>query len=618
MKRLTLLLMLLLALFVVACGTAEEVVEEVEDAAADVVEEVEEAVKEVTDEDMADEDMADEDMADEDMADEDMAMDTSRVTLLYWQAPSTLNSYLSGGTKEQHAASPILEPLARYDENGVMVPTLVTEIPSLENGGISEDLTQITWTLLDGLLWSDGTPFTAEDVIFTYEYCSDEATGCAQAQNYEGIESIEAGEGNTVTITFDAPRPFPFSPFVAQGGAILQKAQFENCVGAASQECTDENFAPIGTGPYMISEFRPNDAALYVANPNYREEGKPFFDEVFLKGGGDAAASARSVLETAEADYAWNLQVEPEILTTMAQGGNGQVVSAFGTCVERLMINQTNPAADLGDDRSEWMDGENPHPFLSDPNVVQALSLAIDRDVLVATGYGDAGAATCNVLPAPPIYVSTANDVCLTQDVDAANQLLDDGGYLDTDGDGIRETPNGQPLSILYQTSTNSVRQGNQAFVKQMWEAIGVDTELRNIDASVFFGGDVASPDTYGKFYADIEMYTNCANGVDLEPYISGLGTSDDISGAVNNWQGSNVSRFANDEFDALAETLAGTGDPQERADIMKQMNDLIVQNGAMVPLIHRGNVSAHANDLKGVRMNSWDSELWNIADWTR
>lgn len=543
--------------------------------------------------------------------------DGSRLTLLYWQAPSTLNSYLSGARKEQEAASVVLEPLARYDEMGDLVPTLAEAIPTLDNGGISADLTQITWTLKEGLIWSDGTPVTSADVVFTYDYCSTPATGCAHAQIYDGIASVTADDERTVTITFDAPRPFPYGLFVAQEGAILQQAQFADCIGAAAQECTAQNFAPIGTGPYVVVEFRPNDTVLYTANPNYREEGKPFFSELFLKGGGDAAAAARAVLETGEADYAWNLQIEPEILDAMVAADNGQLVTAFGTRVEHLLINQTNPSAALGDDRSEWLDGNNPHPFLTDPNLVLALSLAIDRDVLVQAGYGVAGRATCNIITAPAAFVSTANDECLTRNVALANQLLDVGGYLDTDNDGIRETPDGEPLFILYQTSTNSVRQGTQAFIKQMWSEIGVDVELRNIDASVFFGGDVASPDTYGKFYADIEMYTAGATGTDLETYIRGWTTAN-IAGAANNWQGVNVPRWSRPAYDALGDELAITGDFDQRAQLIMQMNDMLIQEGGLIPLIYRGNVSAHANSLQGVRMTAWDAELWNIADWSR
>jgi peptide/nickel transport system substrate-binding protein len=280
------------------------------------------------------------------------------------------------------------------------------------------------------------------------------------------------------------------------------------------------------------------------------------------------------------------------------------------------MLNQTNPDPALGDNRSEWMGGTNPHPFLTDPAVYHALSMAIDRSILVEVGYGDAGQPTCNWLAAPAIYASPNNDDCLAQDIAGANALLDAAGIVDTDGDGIRERE-GVPLVILYQTSTNSVRQGNQALIKDWWDQIGVETELRNIDAAVFFGGDPASPDTYGKFYADIEMYTNDFAGTDPEAYLS-QHTCDNISGSATDWLGNNVTRWCNPEYDALVEQMAGTSNLDERIALAIQMNDLIVQSGAIIPLIHRGDVSAYSNSIEGVRMNSWDAELWNVADWVR
>jgi peptide/nickel transport system substrate-binding protein len=539
------------------------------------------------------------------------------LNILYWQAASTLNPYLSGGTKDIEAASLVLEPLARYDENGNLVAWLVDEIPTVENGGVSEDLTSITWVLKEGLLWSDGTPVTSADVVFTAEYCLDEEMGCNAATNFDGVESVEAVDERTVVVNFSEPKPFPYAAFVGAEAPIIQQAQFADCTGARAQECTDQNFGPIGTGPYMVTEFKANDVVTYDFNPNYRDANKPYFSSVTFKGGGDATSAARAVLETGEADYAWNLQVEPEILTQMELAGNGKVVSSFGTSVERLMVNFTNPDAELGEDRSEWTeDDPNPHPFLTDPVVRRALSLAIDRGILTQVGYGQAGQPTCNVLPAPAIYASTANDECLIQNIEEANRILDEAGIVDTDGDGIREK-DGVPLVILYQTSTNSVRQGTQALVKQMWDQIGVETELRNIDAAVFFGGDPASPDTYGKFYADIQMYTNNFSGTDPEAYMSNWQCSE-ISRAENQWLGNNIPRYCNPDYDALVSQMSQTAALEDRAELAKQMNDILMADYVMIPLIHRGDVSAHANSLLGVRMNSWDSELWNVADWTR
>ena len=535
------------------------------------------------------------------------------VRIIYWQAPSILNPFLSGGTKDVESSSMIIEPLARYDETGALTPWLVDSIPTVGNGGVSEDLTSITWNITPGIMWSDGTPFTSADVAFTYEYCTHPESGCAQVTKFEGVESVETPDANTVVVNFAGPTPNPYGPFVGGESPILQAAQFAECLGAAAPECTDENFGPIGTGPFVVTEFRPNDVITMVANENYREAGKPAFASVTFKGGGDATAAGRAVMETGEFDYAWNLQLAPDVIAEMEEGGMGTPIAGFGPLVERIMLNNTNPDASLSaDDRSVV----GPHPFLGDPNVYQAMSMAIDRPLLVEIGYGQAGQVTCNWVPAPAIYNSDALE-CSTQDIDGANAMLDAAGYLDTDGDGVRETPDGVKMSILYQTSTNAVRQDFQALIKEWWSMIGIETELRNIDASVFFGGDPGSPDTFQKFYADVQMYANTFNGTDPQAYLAN-GLCDKAPSPATQWQGENISRFCSEEYDALYAELTTTADIDERGRIGRELNDMAVQGGSMIPLVHRGRLSAHANSLGGVVLNVWDSELWNVADWYR
>ena len=535
-----------------------------------------------------------------------------QLNIIYWQAVSIMTPYLSNGTKEVEAASLVLEPLARFDENGDMVAYLAEDIPTRENGGVSEDLTTITWTLKEGLVWSDGSPVTSEDVAFTWEYCTHPEGGCAQVSNFTDVTSVEPVDERTVTVTFDVAKPYPYGPFVGAQSPIIQKAQFGDCLGPRMPECSEQNFNPVGTGPFIVTDFKPNDVILLDANPNYRDAAKPAFANVVFKGGGDAASAARSVLETGEFDYAWNPQVEPEILAQMAAAGKGEIIAAFGTLVERIMVNQTNPDPALGDERSTVA---HPHPFLTDPQVSRALSLAIDREILVETGYGEAGQVTCNVLPAPEAQNSPNNDWCRTQDIAEANRLLDEAGWT-LGSDGVREK-DGVRLSMLYQTSTNSVRQAAQALIKQWWSEIGVETELRNIDAGVFFGNDPGSPDTINKFYADLEMYANNFDGTDPEKYMANWACAE-IPGPETQWQGQNRPRFCSEEYDAMIEEMGKTGDPAARAELAIKMNDALIEAGVMIPLIHRGRVSAKSNTLGGVRMNPWDSELWNAADWTR
>ena len=535
-----------------------------------------------------------------------------QLNIIYWQAASIMNPYLSGGTKDVEAASMTIEPLAHYDENGNMVPMLVDEIPTIENGGVSEDFKSITWVLKEGLLWSDGTPVTAADLKFTAEYCLNPEGGCQQVSNYSDVESVEVIDDRTAKINFSIAKPFPYGPFVGSLSPVLQAAQFADCLGAKAPECTEQNFYPIGTGPFVVTDFKANDVVTFEANPNYRDADKPAFATAVFKGGGDAAAAGRSVLETGEFDYAWNLQVEPEVLSKMAAAGKGEVISSFGASVERIMVNQTNPDPALGDERGTVA---HPHPFLTDPAVYKAMSLALDREIIVEIGYGASGQVTCNVLPAPAIYNSTNNDWCKTQDVDEAKRLLDEAGWV-PGSDGIREK-DGIRLSVLYQTSTNTVRQGTQALVKQMWAEIGIETELRNIDASVFFGGDQSSPDTFQKFFADVEMFTNTFDGTDPESYM-GSWVCAEIPSPDNQWLGENMARFCDPAYDALVADMSNTAVLDERAALAIAMNDMLMESGSIIPLVHRGDVSAKSNSLGGVLMNSWDSELWNVADWHR
>jgi peptide/nickel transport system substrate-binding protein len=540
-----------------------------------------------------------------------------QLNIIYWQAVSTMNPFLSGGTKEVEAASMVIEPLARYSNEGEIVLALAAELPTVENGGVSEDLKTITWKLKQGVLWSDGTPFTANDAVFTWQYCTHPEGGCAQSSYFEGVANMEALDDHTLKITFSEPKPFPYTALVGSESPIIQAAQFADCMGARAPECTDANFNPIGTGPFRVVNFRANDVIELEANPNYRDADKPAFGRVLFKGGGDAESAARSVLQTGEFDYAWNLQVSPEVLNEMEAAGKGQVVSAFATSVERILVNFTNPDPALGPDlRSVWKeDGSNAHPILSDFNVRKALSRAIDPAILVEIGYGKTGRTTCNVLPGPEVYASSANDACLEQDIEEAKRLLDEAGWV-PGPDGVR-VKDGQRLSILFQTSTNAVRQEFQAIIKEWWAEIGVETELRNISASVFFGGDPASPDTFQKFYADVQMYTNNFSGVDPEAYMADW-TCGAIPGPSTQWQGANINRWCNAEYDALSVQFANTAGLEARAEIAKKMNDMLMQDYAIIPLVYRGGTSAHANSLGGVLINDFDSELWNIADWRR
>jgi peptide/nickel transport system substrate-binding protein len=421
----------------------------------------------------------------------------------------------------------------------------------------------------------------------------------------------------TVTFTFTEPQPYPYGAgFVGYASPVISRAQFADCVGEQASACTDQNFMPVGTGPYMVTDLRPEDTVAYAFNPNYRgvPEGKPFFGTVTIKGGGDAESAARSVLEIGEADYGWNLQVAPEVLLPMEDAGNGRIITSFTANVEHINLNQTDPD---GDPPSEF---PSQHPVLyQNAEFARALSLAIDRDALVAVGYGPTGVPTCTIWPVGD-QATTALDECLTRDVDTANQILDDLGYLDTDNDGTREAPGFGPLVFDFVTSTNAVRQSNQDIIKSNWEEIGVVANMSNQDASLFFDGTSASDFSIWKFFSDMEMFTNGSVLPDAAGYLHGYHTDEMTTGALGWPANNNIVRFSDATYDEISDgALSLSPTDPEYVDLVKQMQEIVVNQGAIINLIHRGNVSAIAVDIEGFgEPNGWDSEYWNVEDWFR
>ena len=535
--------------------------------------------------------------------------------LLWWQAPTILNAHQSGGQKDADAAALVNEPLAAWGPDVKPVPRLAAEIPTIENGGVSKDFTTITWKLKPGLKWSDGTDFTADDVVFTYGVISDPKAAATTSDYTEGVAKVEAKDKNTVVVTYASPNPNFYQLFVGSTvSQILQKAQFKDWTGEKFKDAPG-NQKPIGTGPYKVKEFKSGDVVVYEMNENYRDADKPYFKEVNLKGGGEAESAARAVFQTGDVDFAWNMQVNAPVLKQIMQGGKADLLLADGPDVERLVINFTDPSKDVNGERSEK---STKHPFLSDLKVRTALAMATDRKTMATQLYGDGltGQATCNIIEGIPAVKSpnTASmDVCKF-DVAGANKLLDDAGWV-KGSDGFR-SKGGVKMKVLYQTTVSALRQDEQAIVKKNWESIGVQVELKSVPGGTFFASGT-SPDDYSHFYADIQMYTS---GTDPDPTpFFGQWSTKQIAQKSNGWKSSNNGRYSNPEYDTLLESLQKEADVAKRKDLIIKMNDLLIKDVAIIPLINRKPVpSGSSKTLKGPQANGWDTQVWNIADWRR
>ena len=522
---------------------------------------------------------------------------------LWWQAATLLNPHLTTGLKDFDGARLCYEPLIAFETDGTPVPVLAQEIPSVDNGTVARDGLSVVWRLKRNVAWHDGQPFTAADVVFTWEFAADPATAASTIGTWERVERVDRLDTHTVRMTFKRP-----TPFWGQVGAstILPRHVFEPWKGAKAREAP-ANLRPIGTGPYRIVDFRPGDLIRAELHAHYHVPNRPFFDVVEVKGGGDAVSAARAVLQTGEYDYAWNLQVEDDVLKRLERGGKGRIVTTFGGSIEHLLVNQTDPWKEVDGERSS---ARSVHPFLTDPAVRTALPLLIDRAAVQSEIYGRAGVATGAYINAPPRFRGTPT---FEFNVEKAAQVLEAGGWR-RGADGIRAR-DGVRLKVLLQTAINSPRQKTQALIKKAATQAGIDVELKSVVASAYFSSDPANADTASHFYADLQMYAIVMTAPDPESLMRQF-TSSEVAARANKWQRRNVTRFRSEEYDRLFRAAEVELDPVKRAGLFVRMNDLIVRQAVVVPIAWRGQVAAVSNRLKDVVHSGWESDFWRLAWW--
>jgi peptide/nickel transport system substrate-binding protein len=531
-----------------------------------------------------------------------------KLRLLSWAAPTILNPYLATGDKDWQASRVVYEPLISVNPEAEFIPILAAEIPSIDNGGRAPDGTWTIWRLKPGVVWHDGTPFTADDVVFTWEYATDPATASFLRTRYAHILRIDKLNDHAVKVVFTAPTPLWYWP--AEFGFILPKHRFAEYKGANARNAP-YNLTPVGTGPYKLVDFKPGDVALYEINPHYHVPNCPFFDTVELKGGGDATSAARAVVQTGEFDFAWGLAaVDKDVRERLAhQGRKGTFRITPSASLTFIALNRTDPWTEVDGERSSL---KVPHPFFTDLRVRQALALAIDRRTIVERFFGAAGQLTSNVLNLPTQFQSP--NTRWEFNLDQAAQLLEQAGWK-RGSDGVR-VKGGRRMKVVFQASVNLINQKTQAIVKQALERIGVEVELKAIPAGVYFSSDPGNPETYTHFYADMQMY-GFRSILDPQRVMSAF-VSWEIPQKANNWMGLNIVRWANAEYDRLWKEAATELDPVKRAALFMRMNDLVIEDVMVIPVVWWHNVSAVSHSLRGLELGAWDLHLWNLAYWYR
>jgi len=315
--------------------------------------------------------------------------------ILMWDAPTLLHPHFGRGLRDFTVQRIFYEPLAAAAPDGTLVPVLAEDIPSRKANTLAKDGQWVTWRLKRNVVWHDGAPFTADDVIFNWEFALDPATAAGSRASYEEITRIERLDQYTIKVIFKKPQPYWASAFT--GGGLLPRHIFQPVKGTGAREAIGM-IPAVGTGPYRLTEFRPGDLIRAELHKGYHVANRPFFDRLDIKCGGDAVGAARAVLQTGEYDFAYYVLIEEEVLRRIEQGGKGRVMTIPSSAVSFIQCNQTDPWREVD---GEWSSLKAPHPVLTEQPVRSALSLTVDRTSIQEHLVGRTGQITANFLNAP-------------------------------------------------------------------------------------------------------------------------------------------------------------------------------------------------------------------------
>ena len=461
------------------------------------------------------------------------------------------------------------------------------------------------------MLWHDGKPFTADDVVFNWEYAADPATATPRAGTAQELERVERIDAHTVRLVFKRPTPYWATQFCGRG-CILPRHVFEPFKGTRSREAP-ANLRPVGTGPYRIVDFKPGDLIRAELNPHYHVPNRPFFDTLEVKGGGDDVSAARAVLQTGEYDMSPDRRVDDEVLRRLEAGSSkGRVEMTFAGGVAMIQVNQTDPGHEVEGERSSL---KAPHPLFTDPAVRQALQLLIDRASIVEHVSGRQSVPTGNMVTAPPQFVleEHAHGIQRGQGQPGPRRGGVEAGTRRHSREGGQEAqaaPAGGRVRAGPEGPADHQASGGQGGHRD--RAQEHPSRRRSSPRTR------RNPDTFTHFYADLQLLGYPSAGGPDPEWLLGRFTSWEIPQKHNKWQGQNAPRWRNDEYDRLFRAAQSELDPAKRAALFIRLNDQLVQGGAVIPYARFADVAAIANSLHGVGWSGWDLLFWRLAYWYR
>jgi peptide/nickel transport system substrate-binding protein len=515
------------------------------------------------------------------------------------QSPATLNWLFGSQTAMNEVLEFIVEGMTRVLPDGTRVAQLAKEVPSIQNGGVSADGKTITYHLLDGLLWSDGTPVTCEDVKFTWQAVTTPGVGVIAPAGYSEVDSVQCPDPTTIIVkykNFFAPYLTIFNGFIPKSAGELK--DIKNWA---------YNRKPVGTGPFKVDEWVADDHVTLSRNDKYREKDKPFLDQIVIRIV-PSVDVAKQLVVSGEADIMWNNTEAdiPELQKTPGVKYN----SALLVGGERMFLNLA--------ENKDGSDPTKPHPILGDVRVRQAIEYGINKQRIIDKilfGLATPGTSELNTGPfACPDIKPTPFDS------DKAKAMLADAGWV-PGPDGIRVAkgakfaPDGARLRLKFSTTTGTpFRESGQVLIIEDMKAIGVDMYIENGPSALVIGNWAdGSPRARGNF--DIVEYNSNA-GVDVNNQMTDMLATKTIP-SPSNTGGRNYSRFSDPKVDALLAQAAGDPDFAKRKDLYCQAARIAKEQVPMIFLYHRSRINSYRDRVQGFDTgNAFANIGWNAANW--
>lgn len=504
-----------------------------------------------------------------------------QLTVAFSQEPTVFNPHMPHIEVDEGIHFSIFDPLFGIDETGKFTPALATEVPTVENGGISADGLSWRVKLREGVKWHDGKPFTAEDVKFTLELLVDPAFRSWRRAGHDLVRDLTVVSPTEITWRLEKPYA-PYASILAST-FITPKHAFD---GAADKNNTPFNNAPIGTGPYKWSERVAGDHILLTANADYFGAG-PHLEKVIYKYIPDLTV-LYTQFKTGDIDVSGLQWITPDHYAE-AKTLPGKIVQIVpGSTIESFTFNMERPQ-------------------FKDAVVRQALYHALDKATIIDALYYGLPHPTETYMPQESFYYNP-NLPKHEFSLDKAKKLLDDAGWK-AGADGIR-AKGGVKLAFTNSTTAgNHIREQVQQFIQQNLKSIGIEMTISNLPPAVMWGD-----------YWMLSKFDSVIVGLD---FVSGDPDTSDFflstSSAGKGGAGQNTWQYANPEVDKLLAQGASSFKPEERKVAYLKIQEIMRADLPFLPMFQYATVRGRAKGVEGFKANvNTRIDTWNIGDWSR